>query len=383
MGKTRKGVRKVQHRSGRTTWQARWYAPDGKRRAENFATAGEAEAKLDAVQAAKRRREYEVVVPKNTKSTVEEWTRRVAKRRERSLRPSTAARDSSLLTNLVLPHLGDIPLADLSITHIEDWADHLQRSGYANDTINKAHQIVRRALDAAMAAGDLTPAPILSLHLRPDERHEPRLLTHDDVWELAGAIRRRYRAMPLLGAYGGLRWGEAAGLQRRHIDLTTRTVTVIKTLLRDGTLGEPKTKAARRTIVLPRLVIPEIATHLSEQKVPDRGLVFTAPKGGPLSYPHFRTRVWIPAVKSSIGEPARFHDLRHSHAAHLIEVRQHAKVIQTRLGHADIRVTMDTYGHLMTGLDEAAADALDSAWESRHGDAAGTQDQNLIHLVGA
>jgi integrase len=72
-------------------------------------------------------------------------------------------------------------------------------------------------------------------------------------------------------------------------------------------------------------------------------------------------RVWQPAVAASVGEPCRFHDLRHSHAALLIAQGEHPKVIQGRLGHASIRTTLDVYGHLLEGLDEAAADRLEEA----------------------
>jgi len=58
----------------------------------------------------------------------------------------------------------------------------------------------------------------------------------------------------------------------------------------------------------------------------------------------------------------RFHDLRHTHAAMLIAQGEHPKVIQSRLGHASITTTLNTYGHLFEGLDEAAADRLDDTW---------------------
>ena len=77
---------------------------------------------------------------------------------------------------------------------------------------------------------------------------------------------------------------------------------------------------------------------------------------------HFRPRVWTPAVVVSIGPPCRPHDLRHSHAAMLIKAGVHAKTIQVRLGHTSIRTTMDLYGHLLEGVDEAAATALDSMY---------------------
>ena len=101
---------------------------------------------------------------------------------------------------------------------------------------------------------------------------------------------------------------------------------------------------------------------------PDQSdLVFTAPLGGPLRRTNFRRRGWLPAVGASIGLPFTFHDLRHTHAALLIGEGAHPKVIQERMGHASIRVTLDTYGHLFEGLDVAAADSLDGLFERSRG----------------
>ncbi|MEX2623979.1 MAG: tyrosine-type recombinase/integrase [Acidimicrobiia bacterium] len=58
------------------------------------------------------------------------------------------------------------------------------------------------------------------------------------------------------------------------------------------------------------------------------------------------SRVWIPAVSASVGEPCLSHSLRHSHAALLIEQGVHTKAIQARLGHGDIRTTPQLYGHM-------------------------------------
>ncbi len=85
----------------------------------------------------------------------------------------------------------------------------------------------------------------------------------------------------------------------------------------------------------------------------------TGANGGGLRRSNFRNRVWLPAVAVTVGPPCNFHDLRHTHASLLIREGLHPKVIQERMGHASIRTTLDIYGHLFPGLDEAAADALD------------------------
>ncbi len=84
-------------------------------------------------------------------------------------------------------------------------------------------------------------------------------------------------------------------------------------------------------------------------------------QGGPLRLPIFRRRVWYPAVRESVGEPMRPHDLRHTHVALLIAEGEDPYVISQRLGHASIRTTYDVYGHLFEGRDREAADALEAA----------------------
>ena len=316
-------VRKVQHRSGRTTWQARWNAPDGKRRAENFATAGEAEAKLDAVQAAKRRREYEAVVPTPSEVTVAELVARTEARR-RDLQDSTRNRYAAVIRNMILPHLGDRMTDELTRDEVEEWIDR-KAVLYSPETVRKAWQVLSRACEAAMEAGELHRSPCSrSIRLpRLQRHHDQGFLTRYEVLAIADAIDPKYRAMVLLAGNSGLRWEEAAGLKRNRIDLTLRTVQVVQGLKGDGTLGPPKTRAARRTIRLPGSVIPEMIHHLNAYPPGEKSLVFTAPQGGPISYTNWRRRVWNPAVAKALGERVGFHALRHAHASHLVAAGVH------------------------------------------------------------
>lgn len=125
-------------------------------------------------------------------------------------------------------------------------------------------------------------------------------------------------------------------------------------------LGPPKTGSSQRRVTLPRSVAEELSQHLATWPTGEDGLVFTSPCGGPLRRTNFRRKVWLPAVEKAGLGPLRFHDLRHSHAALLIAQGEHPKVIADRLGHSSPMVTMTTYAHLFPGLDEQAADRLDS-----------------------
>ena len=121
--------------------------------------------------------------------------------------------------------------------------------------------------------------------------------------------------------------------------------------------------AARRTVTLPASLCDELARHLNHYPTDD--LIFTASEGGPIRWSNFRRRTWKPATEAVGLDGLRFHDLRHSHAALLIAAGEHPKVIQGRLGHASIRTTLDVYGHLFEGLDEAAAERLDETWRQQ------------------
>ena len=129
----------------------------------------------------------------------------------------------------------------------------------------------------------------------------------------------------------------------------------------------------------PRRLGDIIGAHLAAHPPVD-GYVFTSPRRTLLRRTNFRRRVFLPAVRASVGEPVRFHDLRHSHVAALIAQGEHPKVIQTRLGHSSIKVTQDRYGHLLEGLDEAAAACLDDAGGALPELSRNKSDQTVIEL---
>lgn len=159
-------------------------------------------------------------------------------------------------------------------------------------------------------------------------------------------------------AYTGLRFGELAGLQRGDIDPLRGTLTVRRGVVEVAgriDVGEPKTNASRRTIALSPWLAEDLAAHLADATTL---YVFSSPNGGPLRRGNFRSRVWVPATVRAGLEGVPFHSLRHTHAAMLIAAGVHVKTIQARLGHASITTTMNVYGHLFDGLDEAAAAAL-------------------------
>lgn len=218
-----------------------------------------------------------------------------------------------------------------------------------------------------MESGLLTGTPCRGIRLPQVEVTETRFLSPAEITQLADSIDPRYRALVLTAAYTGARFGELAALDLDHHEPLRRVIRIERTLSDVKgivQIGEPKTRAAIRAITLPEWLVDVLAEHLARWPVGEIRHLFTSPEGGYLRATNFRRRVWKPAVVQSVGEPMRFHDLRHSHVALLIQQGVHPAVVASRLGHTSVRTVLDVYGHLYEGLDRDAADALASPWDA-------------------
>ena len=365
-------VEKTEH----GTYRIRFRTPDGRSRSKSFKRRVDADAFAATVETSKLQGTY--TDPALGKTRFGEWAKHVQASRV-NLAPSTRARDDAYFRNFILPAFADQPLSRVNPLQVQSWVSTLLSKDYAPATIRKAYQLLSTAFDAAVTSDLIPRSPCRGIRLPKETRDEMRFLSPEEVEKLADAIHPRYRALVLTGAYTGLRPGELLGLKVDRLDMLRRQLRVVEALTEvkgQIRLGPPKSKASRRTVTMPTFLVDELAQHLARYHDPD-GWVFSSPQGGPIRRTNFRRRFWIPAVRASVGEPLRLHDLRHSHAAMLIAQGVHPKVLEDRLGHASITTTLDTYGHLMSGLDEAAADALDSIRQDPPGDAGPARTTSL------
>ena len=336
-------------------WQARYYDPSGRLRGKTFARKVDAQTFLSAAKADVQRGTW--LDPALARRTFGDWAAEFTATRV-NLRASTRSRDGWLLASLVLPSFEARPLGSVMPIHVRQWIASLETAGYAPSTVAKAYQTLSTIFKAAVESEMITRSPCRGIDKPKVENGEMRFLSVPEVDQLIEAIPSRHQAFVLTAAYSGLRWGELAALRLPRLDQLRRQLSVEETITRVGGklgFGPPKTKASIRRISLPAFVVEALAVHLAEH--PTEDLVF-----GSMHPSNFRQRVWNPAVEATVGRPCRFHDLRHSHVAMLIRQGAHPKAIQLRLGHASIKTTLDTYGHLYEGIDEALAEGLDKTW---------------------
>ncbi len=156
-----------------------------------------------------------------------------------------------------------------------------------------------------------------------------------------------------------MRWSELVGLRRAKVDLNRGKVRVTEQLIRleagEWLRKEPKTAAGVCSITISRETATILAEHLERFTVPGLdSLLFPNRAGNPLISSSFWQHYFKPAL-DSVGLACRFHDFRHTSVALAVAEGAHPKVIQVRMGHSSINVTLDRYGHLFPELDEAIA----------------------------
>jgi integrase len=349
--------------SGKASYRARYRDPAGRERSKSFRRKADAERWLAEIEHAKARGTW--TDPALGRTRFDDWLASWWATTT-NLRPTTRARDELVLRLYARPRFGNVPLAAITQLDVRTWVAELSARGLTPATVTKTYQVFGKVMGAAVDAGYLAQTPCRNVPLPKVEREEMRFLTPAEIIALADAIRPLYRTLVLVGAYGGLRIGELAGLRRGRVDLLRGTVTVAEIVTEvEGKLffGLPKTRAGRRTVGLPRFVTRELEAHLADPGDP-RGHVFTAPNGGPLRVTAFRARAWRPATKAVGLDGLRIHDLRHTAVALWIAAGASPKEVAALAGHTSVSFTLDRYGHLYPDSYATLRDRLDALHSS-------------------
>ena len=153
----------------------------------------------------------------------------------------------------------------------------------------------------------------------------------------------------------GMREGEMLALTPADIDLISGTITVSKTFFRSegrDIITTPKTDTSNRTILIPEFLVGEIRSYINDRYCfPDNERLF------PIVARTLQKRMLKMMEKAGV-KKIRIHDFRHSHVAYLINQGVQPLIIKERLGHKDIKITLNTYGHLYPSQQKQVAEML-------------------------
>jgi integrase len=189
---------------------------------------------------------------------------------------------------------------------------------------------------------------------------------------LAAARGDRFEALYVLAITAGLRIGELLGLRWKDLDSDRGMLRVCRTLLqaRSGPRFTSPKNGKGRNIKLTGRALEALKHHRTAQNTErlrlgarwqDNGLVFCSGIGTPQTFPAFATRSFKPLLTRTGLPDIRFHDLRHTCATLLLSRGHHPKLVQELLGHATVALTLDRYSHVMPGMSDQTAAAMEAA----------------------
>ncbi|MDX1217363.1 tyrosine-type recombinase/integrase [Sinorhizobium medicae] len=271
-------------------------------------------------------------------------------------------------------YLHEIESAD--IVQFRQWLLGTKSRDLARRTLSSFHSV----LIEMRLQGFIKDDPAMGITIRSDGRYEEddevRIPTDQEIRALLTAadrmgegsermakVWRRYRPMIYLAVFSGMRPSEYRGLAWTNVG--PDRVNVRQRADRLNKIGPVKSRAGRRTIYLPESVASMILAWRPHCPVSKLGLVFPTASGKPMALSNFARRCWEPLMKAAnLMEPDPLradgtlrpcfspYALRHYYASKLISKGKDLKFIQTCMGHADIQMTLNVYGHLLKDKEE-------------------------------
>jgi integrase len=274
-----------------------------------------------------------------------------------------------LVGNVVLSKLRPDAIAAMYMTALE--SGRRKGGGLSARSVCMMHRVLSQAMKQAVKWQLLAQNPCDAVSPPRVERRQMIVLDADGTAAVIEAARSKALFMPiLLGALCGLRRGELAALRWRNIDVEAGQISVVASLeqTNSGVRLKPPKSGRARTVALPSLAIEELRRHRLKQaeellrvgtRQSEETHVCLQPNYQPWA-PRNLSSAFIKFIKASGLRRVRLHDLRHSHATHLLMANVHPKIVQERLGHANIATTMDLYTHVMPGMQDEAVSRVDA-----------------------
>jgi integrase len=276
----------------------------------------------------------------------------------------------SIVEHHLIPALGHIKLKSLQAPAIQAYYGRACETLSAR-TVHHQHRVLSQSLKYAVRQGYLGRNPAEFVDPPSPQKKAMRTLTQAEVEVLFDtAADNHYYPVIYTAVSTGLRQAELLGLRWRDIDLDMLSISVSQVLYkRHGVcqFKEPKTSHSRRRVAMtPKLALflrdyrteRESLYRQSGKELTLDSLVFGSPEGESLD-PSVLSHDFHRIVKRAGLEHVRFHDLRHTFASLMLLRGAKPKVISEALGHSSVAFTMDTYSHIIEGMQEDAMALLD------------------------
>jgi len=308
-----------------------------------------------------------------------------------NLAPRTTEGYESIVRCHLIPALGKIPLTQLKPEHLQSLYSKGLSAGLSHRTIRYIHTTLHKSLQTAVKLGMLLRNPTDAVEPPRVQHREMRTMNEPDIHIfLEFAKSTPYYALFYLALFTGMRRSELLGLRWCDVDLILCQLSITRALhqLQDGSriFSQPKTAKGRRLISLSPSTAIVLREHWEQQEkmgqahslmLAEDDLVFCHVDGSPL-LPNSVSHAWTKLANHVGLKGVRLHDARHTHASVMLKQGTHPKIVQERLGHASIQITLDTYSHVVPGLQQAAANRFDDIILPKHQDYSEKEAKEIV-----
>jgi integrase len=354
-------ISKYQTANGATLYRVRYRTPDHRQTDKRgFKTKRDAEAFANTVEVKKLTGDY---IPQTAgRVTIAELAPAWLARKEQSTAASNYRMIESAWRVHVLPKWGARRVSDVSVVDVEAWVTQMVRDGRGATTVLRAHGVLSGVLAEAVKARRLAANPAKGIENLPRKTARRHIyLSADDVHRLA-IEAGEHRALVLLLAFCGLRWGEAIALRVGDVEFLKRRLVVSENAVQlgvDHAVGQTKGRKVR-SVPAPSFVLDAISLLCADR--PADGLVFGSGEGKYLPRPKSAGGWFAGAVKRAKVQAITPHDLRHTCASLAVSAGVNVLALQRMLGHKSAKVTLDTYADLFDADLDAVAVTLHASY---------------------
>ena len=277
-------------------------------------------------------------------------------------KPTTYANYERTMRLRLIPWFGDMPVGEITPRDCDAYVASRMRGGAAPGTVRNDVACLGVIMKAGVRWGYAVSSPVPGTSVPKSPRSIATPLSASQARALFGQLPERWVPLFMCAVLTGMRSGELAGLQARDLDFDKHLVSVQRSVWR-GKTTTPKTPASVRRIDLTPTLEKTLKEWLASPLRPATSddLVFPSADGKILNTSNLRESVFYPALSAAGLPRVRMHDLRHTYASLLIANGESLKYVQEMMGHSSIKITADTYGHLLKEAHETAAARLDAA----------------------
>lgn len=268
--------------------------------------------------------------------------------------------------NRLKPYIGGIRVPDLSPRHVRQWFGQMQEDGLSAKSIQNVYRLLHRAYEYAIENDIVEKNPCKPKP--PTVKKKPvEVYTEEEIKDILAKAKDTDVYLLLIILFNtGLRRGEIAALRWSDIDLDKKTMLIQHNrVIANGKVYEkdPKSESGKREIPLADALV-QVLKEAREKDIEafdadyaSTGYVIHLPDGTPYK-PDSISQKWDRFAKSNGIRYLCMHDIRHTVASQMIHKNVNCKAVQAIMGHADIKVTLDTYAHPYKEDEKAAIDAL-------------------------